>query len=340
MKSFSLSVITKLLFAVLVLMTTTSMAFGADPGVSRPDREADDVRRPLPGDQKPGSILVYNIYASSAADPGKQDTDIALTNINASQPAFAHIFFVADGCSTADAFICLTPNQTVSFLASSVDPGIKGYIMVIATDDKGCPISFNYLIGSEYVKFDTGHAANLAAESYAALYNGVLPGCTNTSTEVRLSLDGVRYNAAPRVLAFDKIPSPADGNSTMLILNSLEGNLAIGMTPIRAFNGTLYDDVENPFSFSATGGCQFRAVMGAGTNSFPRTNPPFAQIIPAGRSGWMKLMTVEERTISGAVINFNPNAATQKGSFNGGHNLAHLRYAGGEITIPVFPPTC
>ena len=336
MKSFSLSVTTKFLFAMLALFSMSSMALGADPG--RPDREADDARRPLPSDQKPGSILVYNIYASSAADPGKMDTDISLTNINATQVAYAHIFFVADGCSTADAFICLTPNQTVSFLASSIDPGIKGYIMVIATNDKGCPISFNYLLGSEFVKFDTGHAANLAAESYAALYTGTLPGCTNSTVSARIPLDGVRYNAAPRILAVDKIPSVADNNSTMLIINTLEGDLAIGMTPIRTFGGNLFDDSENGFAYTATGVCQFRQIMGQ--NTFPRTSPPFNQVIPAGRTGWMTLSAREERTISGAVINFNSNAATQKGAFNGGHNLHHLRLAGGGFLVPVFPPNC
>ena len=335
MKSFSLSVTTKFLFAMLALFTMSSMALGADPG--RPDREADDARRPLPSDQKPGSILVYNIYASSATDPGKMDTDISLTNINTTQVAYAHIFFVADGCSTADAFICLTPNQTVSFLASSIDPGIKGHIMVIATNDKGCPISFNYLIGSEFVKFDTGHAANLAAESYAALYNGTLQGCSTTSVNIKVPLDGVRYNAAPRILAVDKIPSPATGNSTMLIINSLEGDLGTGMAPLRTFVGNLFDDAENAVAFSGTGACQFRSLL---SDTFPNTNPKFSQFIPAGRTGWMSVMTREERTISGAIINFNSNAATQKGAFNGGHNLAHIRYAGGGFTIPVFPPSC
>lgn len=336
MKNSSLYVIAKLLLAMFAVLTLASVAFGAEPG--RPDREADDVRRPMPSDQKPGSLLVYNIYASSAANPGKEDTDISMTNLNTAQAAFVHVFFIADGCATADAFICLTPNQTVSFLASSVDPGIKGYVIAFTTDNNGCPNSFNYLIGSEYVKFETGHAANLAAESYAALYNGTLPGCTSTATTARISLDGVRYNAAPRILAVDKIPSVADGNSTMLIINSLEGNLAIGMTPIRTFGGNLFDDAEVTFAYSSTGGCQFRQLLG--TNTFPRTNPPFAQVIPAGRTGWMTVSAREERAISGAVINFNPNAATAKNAFNGGHNLHYLRFAGGELIVPVFGPTC
>ncbi|HQR34194.1 MAG TPA: hypothetical protein PLK30_15760 [Blastocatellia bacterium] len=335
MKTVSLINTTKLLFTLFVLFTTASMALGADPG--RPDREADDARRPLSSDQRPGSILVYNIYASTAADPGKQDTDISLTNVNSSQPAYAHIFFIAEGCSTADTFVCLTPNQTASFLASDVDPGVKGYVIVIASNNKGCPISFNYLIGSEYVKFETGHAANLAAESYAALYNGTLPGCTVDTTMARVPLDGVRYTAAPRLLAADKIPTSVSGNSTMLILNSLDGNLAIGMNLIRNFSGVLYDDVENAFAFSGTGNCQFRSVL---SDAFPVTTPKFSQVIPAGRTGWMSMMAREERAISGAIINFNPNAATQKGAFNGGHNLFHLRYTGGELLVPVFELAC
>lgn len=330
----NISYLKKTLYAFCAILTLTSMAFGADPG--RPDREADDARRPTAGDQKPGSVLVWNIYTSSGTD-SSEDTNISMTNLNTTQSAYVHVFFVADGCSTADAFICLTPNQSATFLTSDVDPGIKGYVIAFATNNKGCPISFNHLIGSEFVKFGSGHSANLQAESYAALYNGVLPGCSAASTNVRLPLDGVRYNAAPVVLAVDKVPSLPDGNSTMLILNSLEGDLAVGMAPIRAFGGTLFDDAENAVAFSATGACQFRSLL---SDDFPKTTPKFSQFIPIGRSGWMRVMAREEKTISGAVINFHPNTATRRGAFTGGHNLHHLRYASGGFSAPVFEPSC
>lgn len=338
MKNFSLSFAARLVLAVCVTMTMASLSFSAEPdNPVRPDRGADDARRPLASDQRPGSVLVYNIYTSSASDAGKQDTDISMTNLNASQAAFVHIFFIADNCSTADAFICLTPNQTVSFLASDVDPGTKGYLIAFATNDKGCPISFNYLVGSEYVKFETGHAANLAAESYAALYNGTLPGCSNTDVTARILLDGIRYNAAPRVLAVDKIPSAVTGNSTMLIVNSLEGDLATGMRQIGSFGGTLFDDAENGFAWSTTGACQFRSFL---SDNFPQTTPKFTQVISMGKTGWMRLMARDERAISGAVINFHPNAADRKNAFTGGHNLHHVRFGGGGFAAPVFPPSC
>ncbi len=40
----------------------------------------------------------------------------------------------------------------------------------------GCPVNFNFLIGDEFVKLSSGHAANLAAESFAAL-TGTPPVC-------------------------------------------------------------------------------------------------------------------------------------------------------------------
>ncbi|MGH9850677.1 MAG: carboxypeptidase regulatory-like domain-containing protein, partial [Blastocatellia bacterium] len=126
-----------------------------------------------PSDQKPGSVLFYNIYSSSSANPNRENTRISMTNVDPSRAAFVHIFFV-DGatCSVADAFICLTANQTVSFLASDLDPGTTGYIVAVAVDRNGCPINFNYLIGDEYVKFESGHQANLGAESIPAVAGG------------------------------------------------------------------------------------------------------------------------------------------------------------------------
>lgn len=335
MKTLFLSISAKLLFALCLAITMVSTIFGAEP--NKPERQGDDARRSLASDQRPGSLLVYNVYASSPTDSGKQDTDISITNLNTSRSALVHIFFIADNCSTADSYICLTPNQTASFLASDVDPGTKGYIIAYATDDKGCPASFNYLIGSELVKFESGHAAGLGAESYAALYNGTLPGCSASDVTARIALDGSRYNAAPRVLAVDKIPSAVSGNSTMLILNSLEGDLATGVRQIGSFGGTLFDDAESAFSFSTTGPCQFRSVM---SDAFPVTTPAFSQVIPTGRTGWMRLMARDERAISGAVINFHQNAATRKSAFTGGHNLHHVSYTTGGFLTPVFPPSC
>ncbi|MGH9800961.1 MAG: proprotein convertase P-domain-containing protein, partial [Blastocatellia bacterium] len=120
-------------------------------------------------DQKAGSVLIYNIYTSGATSGNTQNTRINVTNADPSRGAFVHLFFVAEGCSVADSYLCLTANQTASFLASDLDPGTTGYLVAVVVDSRGCPIAMNCLIGDEYVKFTNGHAANLGAEAFAGL---------------------------------------------------------------------------------------------------------------------------------------------------------------------------
>lgn len=291
--------------------------------------------------QKTGSVLVYNLFSSSGSAPNTQNTRISMTNTHATQPVAVHLFFVdSSSCSVADAFVCLSQNQTASFLAADFDPGTTGYVVAIASDPiTGCPINFNYLIGDEFIKLASGHAANLAAESIAAIAGG-LPACNDNSVTAQLNFNGVSYNRLPRVLADSNLPSRADGNDTLLIINRIGGNLATGAATIGTLFGILYDDAEAGFSFSLAGGCQLRGSFGA--TGFPRTVPPVNTIIPAGRTGWLKLYhQTEDIALLGAAINFNANAGTQSGAFNQGHNLHKLTLsASATLTIPVFPPRC
>jgi hypothetical protein len=292
------------------------------------------------GDQRAGSVLVYNLYSSSIAAPSAQNTRIAITNTHPNVGIAVHLFFV-DGatCSIADSLICLTANQTASFLASDIDPGTTGYIVAVASDlVTGCPVNFNFLIGDEYVKLSSGHAANLAAEGFAALAGG-LPACDASSVTTILNFDGVSYNRAPRTLAASNLPSRADGNDTLLVLNRIGGSLVTGAATLSNLFGILYDDAENPLSFSfSPGGCQFRSSL---SNNFPRIAPRFDQFIPAGRSGWAKFYATGELGLLGAQINFNPNAGTAANAFNQGHNLHKLTLTQSvQLTIPIFPPNC
>jgi hypothetical protein len=100
----------------------------------------------------------------------------------------------------------------------------------------GCPVNFNFLIGDEYVKLASGHAANLAAEGFAALTGG-LPACNGLSVTALLNFDNVSYNRAPRVLAASNIPSRADGNDTLIVLNRFGGSLAAGASTLGALFG-------------------------------------------------------------------------------------------------------
>lgn len=329
-----------LALCALVMMGTAAMA--ADPGATYPTQSEVS-------DQKAGSVLYYTLYTSSSSMPNRQNTRFNITNTSTTSASFVHLFFV-DGatCSIADRYICLTANQTLTFLASEQDPGTRGYLVAIAVDGVfGCPVSFNHLIGDEYIKLETGHQANLGAEAFAALYDGPsttrLPGCDGNSITANINFDGNTtngYNRAPHVLAISNIASILDANDTRLVVTRIGGSLLTGASSIGAIFGILYNDAEEPHSWNATGGCQLLTRL---DNNFPRTAPRFDVVIPAGGSGWMKFWPTSGVNVGiiGAVINFNPNAGTSSGAFNGGHTLHKLTLSTtNTITIPVFPPSC
>ena len=322
------------LLAIFTLAVMSSFALAADPGLPYPaTSEASD--------QKAGSLLVYNAYTSGATSGNAENTRINLTNTNAFAAAFVHLYFVAEGCSVADSYICLTANQTASFLASDVDPGIRGYIVAIAVGGvTGCPVSFNWLIGDEYLKAVGGYSANLGAVAFSALYDGVLPGCDANSVTALIAFTGALggYNLVPAVLALDNVGSRADGNDTVLVVNRIGGNLGIGASTLGTLFGLLYDDAENVLSFSVTGACQLRSSL---SNNFPRTTPRFETFIPAGRTGWLKVFNQTAAIgILGAAVNANPNATSSAGAFVSGHNLHHLTLTTSSYIVPVFPPSC
>ncbi|HEX5082700.1 MAG TPA: hypothetical protein VFY40_11680 [Blastocatellia bacterium] len=294
------------------------------------------------GDHKAGSLLFFNYYTSGVADSAGQNTRINITNTNNTAPVSVHLFFVnADDSGVADSFICLAPNQTASFLASDVDPGTTGYIIAVASDDAGRPVVFNHLIGDEYVKMTTGHAANLGAEAFTALGPaGALVGCDFNSTLAVLNFNGAvgGYNRAPRVLALDSFSCPADGADTLLIINRIGGDMTSAGAEIGSLTGLVYDDSGASGSFSfTTDRSQFQ---GSVTSSFPRTTPQISSLVPSGRSGWLKFSSQADNAYLGAVIVMNANQDDLR-AFNGGHNLHKLALAANaQITIPIFPPDC
>ncbi len=310
-----------------------------------------------PNDNKPGSVLFGGVFASGASggpggDPGN-NTAVSLTNVHPRLGVVVHLFFV-DGatCSVADSFVCLTPNQTTRFLMSDLDPGVAGYMMAMAVDgpagtagghNTGCPISFNYLIGSARIKMTNSprREAELASESCASEFGSPLPGCDPNKSFAEIPFDGSPrgFNKLPLVLAASNIASRADGNDTMLMLARIDGNWGTGLKPLGNIFGILYDDAENAYSFNFNvGTCLLRTIL---SNNFPRTAPRFEQAIPAGRSGWMRLWSADNAAIMGAIINRNDNTSSLPNAFDGGHNLHVLRLNPGVVvTVPVFPPSC
>ncbi|MFM8395246.1 MAG: choice-of-anchor Q domain-containing protein [Acidobacteriota bacterium] len=277
---------------------------------------------------KPGSLLIFNLYTSSpSGDRG--DSRFALTNTSPAAHTAINLFLV-DGQTGAVAarVVELTPNQTVSMLASEIDPGTTGYLIAVAVDARGCPISFNHLIGEVLVRVESGHRTALAALGVAVIDPTALTGDPGALT-VTLRFDGREYDELPRSLAVSSLPARRGGNETLLIINRVGGSLLDGATSPWSLAGLLFDDLERSASFAMAGvGCQLMGVLGP---HFPRTSPRFESMIPVGRSGWMRLATTDDHPLTGAVINLAPDG------FDRGRNLHHLTTTRtGVLSMPVL----
>lgn len=311
---------TRLLLALMTLVAFTATGLAADPGAPFPAGAG-------PNDVRPGSVLVYNYYTSSAMDPTATDTRISITNTSATTPAFVHLFFV-DGttCSVADVTLCLTENQTSTFLASDIDPGTTGYLIAVGFGPSNatvnCPSS--RLIGSARLR----QGAGLAVINALAVDGADTGACAfATGSDFLLNIP-VRV---PRTLAVDNVTSLADAR-TFIVINRIGGSLALGPGAIGPIFGLFFDDAENGFSFTFNaGGCQLRSFLSA---TFPRTVPPITRLAPTTRSGWMKFFAANDRGIAGVVIEFAADGSI------GGRNMHALTLTNDTITIPVFGNNC
>jgi hypothetical protein len=361
--------LTHALLSLFTLVVMSALAF-AQTDLSTATQKPGQLYPPQSevSDQKAGSVLIYNFYTAGANDQAAiaDNTRINITNTSTTSAVTAHFFFV-DGatCAVADASICLTAQQTASFLMSDLDPGFRGYIVVVAVDQEtGCPIAFNHLIGDEYVKTVVNaipYAANLGAEAFSALWTWadhdddwkkksppLMPGCDPNLFETTLRFNGLTtgYNRVPRVLALDNIGSLLDGNSTLVILNRINGFLSTGPQTLGALFGLFYDDAENVLSFSfGVNACQLRQAIADVAPPF-RLVPRFTNFVPQGRTGWAKVWRADDTATSpggllGAMITSNAAAATDRKAFNGGHNLHKLTLTPNAVyTIPLFTPGC
>ncbi|MFN0120177.1 MAG: hypothetical protein ACKV2V_06715 [Blastocatellia bacterium] len=320
MKTLTLTIL------LLLLSGADGLAQGLGPGAAMPDQSPAD-------DQRAGSVLIWNYFTSNPANFATGDTRFSITNTNAVNGIYVHLFFV-DGasCVPSDSFLYLSPAKTTVFTASYYDPGTSGMLIAVAINGiSGCPAKFNYLRGAAAVRLQAGgrdYQANIAAEAVPAISENPA-GCDTTAYISTLPFDGLRYGQLARVVALDNFPGPSANASTILVVNRLGGSLAEGMAAVGTLFGVAYDDQETPYSFSFTGrSCQTAGVLG---DAFPNIAPPLSRVAPAGGSGWLKLYSNADIALSGVVLH--------AGNVQGGHNLRKLSFATSvTLTLPIIPP--
>lgn len=354
--------LTRLLFAL------TALVAGVAATWAQPVPNAGNMDN-IPSAQKPGSMLFYDIYTSKIGDP-TENTRMNITNTHPSRPVNVHMFFIRrSDCTIADIYVCLTANQTFSFLASEYDPNETGFLYAVATSDSGAPISHNYLIGDLYVKsaFNTTSyfQANLGAMAFSARKTrrgaaaaqdwvdgaeGLIwsfdPSRTGLSFgDFQSDIEENLYDAVPNRLAIDNIQSLRDGNNTLMIIHSMQGRVdqagAIGM-----LSGQVYNDIEKGFSYQIRGlGCLETRLL---NDSLIRIPFGYSNVIPSNRTGWMYFQSplnpagVPNLGLLGATIVSNTKSATDKAAFNGGHHMHILSVKENPgFAIPVIPTsTC
>ena len=151
--------------------------------------------------RNPGSLLVYPEFDST---PGRA-TLLTLTNVN---PDLRHgsvqVEFVfvngtaATGgvCLETNATVLLTPNDTLTLLASALNPNPqKGYAYAFAKNTQGQAIAFDWLIGDNLL-FDGVNAFDYTINPYS--FRAVPPLGTPTDADgdgVR-DLNGIEYEMA------------------------------------------------------------------------------------------------------------------------------------------------
>ena len=322
-------ILASLLVLASVSLFSANPAFGADPGVAA---ETGGVV----SDQKAGSILIFNIYTSDATDIENQNTKFAITNTAYLTSVSVQVFMIDSLSGAAASFsFCLTQSQTISFESVDLDPNTEGYAIVVAIDSNGAPLLHNHLVGDLYIKFSSGHQAGLGAVAVAAKS---VPAVSSGDSQVDLDFNGTGYDRLPLTLAIDNVPSRVNNNETILFINRAGGDLSTGVTEIGNMFGLLFNDAEVAHSFSLySARSQFKITLNANN---PRTTPRFMTVVPDGRSGWLKIYSVQNRAIIGAMLNFNSGTFGVPNSFSGGHNLHVLTTTSARMTIPVFPGIC
>ncbi|HZS10261.1 MAG TPA: hypothetical protein VFD58_35865 [Blastocatellia bacterium] len=302
-------------------LTTLALVFCALALLGLPALAQD-----FPNDIRPGSVLFFNRYTSSASNPSAEDTQINITNTDPSRTIDVHLFLVdGSSCSVADSIITLTGSQTTCFLTSDLDPGTKGYIVAVATAG-GFPTQFNFLLGTAYIRESDGRLADLPAVTIRKTQPGTVsdPGDGVANMVFDGGATANSYDKLPGTVAISAFNSQTT-DSTIFALYSPAANLLTGENPSISIFALMFNQLEVSRSLTFRIGCYTTTALTSlrvlnGLNTF----------IPRGSCGWMKMNATNGRPLLGMVQSKGP-------IFNGGRNLSVLTLAPAyTITVPAF----
>jgi hypothetical protein len=345
--------LTQIFLGLAALVSLAAVSFGQVPTTGAP--AVAPISQIEVSDQKPGSVLVYPYYTSNAQT--KADTRITLTNLMGTLSAvppntgnggiFVHIFFLrGSDCQQSDMYVCLTKGASISVKASEQDPEVTGYIVAVAVDMNGLPVSWNALIGNAFVSAGST-VGNYGAEAFASIQP---VGALTTTAAVGgpdavLNFSGgtniAAAGAPPVFIGYDRaadqfaveIQSPNDATGQAIVHVSVAGNISTaGVTSVAQLGTGLVirgDEKQGSFVRFISGNCQ---AINTITATAPRVPTGLGVFLPKGSIG-----TVVYNTSVGSVgLLLTPNT----NAWSGIRTLHKTRTVNSTLTIPVFMPVC
>lgn len=286
-------------------------------------------------DQKPGSLLFFTRYTSSASNAVREDTQLSLTNTNPSASTFIKLFLVSSAtCEVSSFTLCLAAQQTVGFSMSDLDPGVKGYMMAVATDAAGRPTNFNWLIGQAVLKQPLGGRvvpALLKAYTVAKRSEGIVIADGNNQAE--LIFDNVNYDRLPAQLGFDGVPTQSNGLNTTLFsffrpLANFSGGPSSTSVQITGFGADSSNQVV-----STTGTSSLSCLTDVNVGSLRLSPVIVSNLIPPGAIAWFSASTAELLPLFGTQLT--------SGDVSRGSTARALSYSTEyRIKIPVSSAAC
>ena len=291
----------------------------------------------LLGDQKPGSLLFFNRYTSNASNLLSEDTTINLTNAHPATSVFVRLFLINGAtCEPQKMELCLAAQQTVSYQMSDLDPGIKGYVVAVATNQLGEPIQFNWLSGNTIIRQSAANTSRpftsmVSAIAVAKRKEGELkPGQNN---EAEMIFDDVNYDRLPLQNAFDGVPSQVNAaNATIFAfyrpLPNLGGGPASATVQITGWGSNQLNQVV-----TSNGSVSTACYNDFAVSQIRLLPTPVAQLLPSGATAWFAASTANSQPLLGVQLN--------SGQFNSGGNARALSYAAEyRIKVPVSTVVC
>jgi hypothetical protein len=165
---------------------------------------------------------------------------------------------------------------------SDIDPGKKGYVIVIALSATTLrPIVHEYLSGVAIIKKSDGSRASLPGIGIKCL---LAPGAP-VGGKIQLDFNNTMYARVRKSGHAVAIQNTVDsGNSNLMVLNALGGDYTATPSSIGSYGGFVIDANTVDYHFESSHSTPHREIL---QGTYPPTTPPINEIIPSGQAGWI-----------------------------------------------------